>query len=297
MRKIATIGMFDGVHRGHVHLLNTLRDIAAEQTMSPIAISFPEHPLSIISPDKVPDLLCTAEEKETIFRNRFPDIELIMLPFSERIRNMSAKEFLQVLQKKFGISAILTGFNNHLGADRKSGNDLKGIGERIGTEIIICSELPDESASSTLIRKALEENNPKIANRLLGYEYSISGVVCPGKKLGRKLGFPTANIVPEKNKLIPEDGCYICMAETDGKEYPAMVNIGHCPTLDSPVLSPESIEAHLIGVSRNFDIYGKKLTLRFFSFLRKERKFDSVEELKNQLISDRETTVRFFSEK
>lgn len=290
MQKIATIGMFDGVHRGHGFLLESLRRYAESRSLAPLVISFCEHPLSITNPAKAPALLTTPAEKEAMFAERFQDCELKIIPFTRELRGKTAVEFLTYLKKTLNVSALLIGFNNHIGSDRLSGPELVESAGSIGIEVISGTEFPDESASSSIIRNALSRGNITEANSILGYDYTISGIVVPGKQLGRKIEFPTANISTPLNKLIPAIGVYACIATVRGKKYRAMVNIGHRPTVDNPE-STISIEAHLIDAPQQFDIYGESISLTFIKFLRNECKFNGIEELKKQLAIDKANTI------
>lgn len=290
MSVIATIGMLDGVHRGHIHLLEQLLAEAHKHNLHPVVFTFPEHPLAVINPDNAPKLLTLADEKIELIRSFSPEIKVVVNKFDSTLRNKSAGQFLSEIRDAFSVKALLCGFNNHIGSDRMSGEKLSDVAKQTGVDVLFATELPTDKSSSTIIRKALASNDMETANRLLGYNYSVAGTVVAGKQLGRTIGFPTANLSVDKSKLIPATGVYACRATVEETEYPAMMNIGHRPTVDTAD-SQISIEAHIIGTPENFVIYGKDMKLEFLQFMRPEQKFNSVEELKKQLEKDREKSV------
>ncbi len=297
-RRIAAVGMFDGVHAGHRFLLSGLRDAAAERGLDSCVVTFANHPLSVIAPDRAPRLLSTSLEKINLLGKTEID-SCIMLPFDERLRRLSAQEFMTLLRDEYGVASLMLGFNNSFGCDRSlSARDYVEIGAETGLEVLLATELPADGChvSSSAIRREIASGDVLAASVMLGRDYSISGTVVEGKQLGRTIGFPTANIrVTDPTKLIPGNGVYAARAITaDGTVYPAMVNIGHRPTVDTAG-SPVSIEAHLIGLDR--PIYGEELTLCFIRYMRPEQQFDSVEALKSRLALDRLDLLSSISER
>ena len=286
-RYAATIGFFDGVHKGHVHLLESLKSIAAERGLKSMAITFPEHPRQILQSDYRPRLLSTPEDKVRLLENTGIDY-CFPLHFTTALAALDARTFMtDFLQKKLGVSTLLVGHDHHFGHDTNlTVDDYRRIGNEIGMEVIPADAFLYEGApiSSSRIRRELVAGNVKAANDMLGYRYTISGTVIHGLQNGRKMGFPTANLGPYCEFMqIPADGVYSSVAKVDGEIWPAMLNIGFRPTFEGKA---RTIEAHLLGFDR--DIYFHELTLEFVDFLRPERRFESPQELAAQLEADRD---------
>ena len=285
-RYAATIGFFDGVHLGHVHLLEELKSIAAERGLKSMAITFPEHPRQILQSDYRPRLLSTPQDKMRLLEQTGIDY-CFPLHFTSALAMLDAETFMtDFLQKKLGVSTLLVGHDHHFGHDTSLGmDDYRQIGNKIGMEVIPADAYLYDSipVSSSRIRRELVAGNVKAANAMLGYRYTISGTVIHGMQNGRKMGFPTANLGPYCEFMqIPADGVYSALAKVDGETWPAMLNIGFRPTFEGKA---RTIEAHLLGFER--DIYFHELTLEFVDFLRPERRFDSPEGLAAQLEADR----------
>ena len=286
-RYAATIGFFDGVHLGHVHLLEELKSIAAERELKSMAITFPEHPRQILQSDYRPRLLSTPQDKMRLLEQTGIDY-CFPLHFTTALAAMDAETFMtDFLQKKLGVSTLLVGHDHHFGHDTSLGiDDYRSIGNKIGMEVIPADAYLYEGipVSSSRIRRELVAGNVKAANAMLGYRYTISGTVIHGMQNGRKMGFPTANLGPYCEFMqIPADGVYSALAKVDGETWPAMLNIGFRPTFEGKA---RTIEAHLLGFDR--DIYFHELTLEFVDFLRPEHRFDSPQGLAAQLEADRE---------
>ena len=285
-RYAATIGFFDGVHLGHVHLLEELKSIAAERGLKSMAITFPEHPRQILQSDYRPRLLSTPQNKMRLLEQTGIDY-CFPLHFTSALAMLDAETFMtDFLQKKLGVSTLLVGHDHHFGHDTSLGmDDYRQIGNKIGMEVIPADAYLYDGipVSSSRIRRELVAGNVKAANAMLGYRYTISGTVIHGMQNGRKMGFPTANLGPYCEFMqIPADGVYSALAKVDGETWPAMLNIGFRPTFEGKA---RTIEAHLLGFER--DIYFHELTLEFVDFLRPERRFDSPEGLAAQLEADR----------
>ena len=285
-RYAATIGFFDGVHLGHVHLLEELKNIATERGLKSMAITFPEHPRQILQSDYRPRLLSTPEDKMHLLERTGIDY-CFPLHFTTAIAALGARTFMtDFLQKKLGVCTLLVGHDHHFGHDTNlTVDDYRRIGDEIGMEVIPADAYLYEGApiSSSRIRRELVAGNVKVANDMLGYRYTICGTVIHGMQNGRKMGFPTANLGPYCEFMqIPADGVYSSIATVDGETWPAMLNIGFRPTFEGKA---RTIEAHLLGFDR--DIYFHELTLEFVEFLRPERRFGSPEELAAQLEADR----------
>lgn len=296
--KGVTIGTFDGVHRGHRLVLDLLKDESAKRGLTPVAITFDRHPLSLIAPQRAPgDLMTTARKAEYIRRE---GVEPLILPFTEQLRKMTAYDWLNHIHRKYGVTLLVVGYDNTFGSD---GIDLtladyQAMGDEIGIEIVKAPE--EKGVSSSAVRKAIRSGDIDKANALLGHEAELEGKVTHGFHVGADLGFPTANIQPARGTLHPANGAYAAKAEVlgdDTREYPAMVNIGERPTFAGTDAESDhtTVEAHLIGTDE--DLYGKSIRLKFVSRLRDEKKFGSVGELKEQLEKDREETMRVIGRK
>ena len=283
----ATIGFFDGVHLGHVHLLEELKRIAAERGLRSMAITFPEHPRQILQSDYRPRLLSTPDDKMRLLEKTGIDY-CFPLHFTSALAVLDAETFMtDFLQKRLGVSTLLVGHDHHFGHDTSlTADDYRRIGNEIGMEVIPADAYLYEGApvSSSRIRRELVAGNVKAANDMLGYRYTISGTVIHGLQNGRKMGFPTANLGPYCEFMqIPADGVYSALAAVDGETWPAMLNIGFRPTFQG---NARTIEAHLLGFDR--DIYFHELKLEFVDYLRPERRFSSPQQLAAQLEADRD---------
>lgn len=285
---IAAVGMFDGLHTGHIHLLESLKAKGEEHGLHPLAITFSNHPLEIIAPEKAPPLLSTPEEKAALFHAAGTEARIV--PFDNTLRMTSATDFLHMLSQRYGVREILLGFNNRFGHDApRDFDDYRRLASECGITVTQATELnrgDGAHVSSSVIRGLIgDHGDMTAATLLLGHPYELSGTVTPGKQLGRTIGFPTANLISSHpRKLIPTTGVYAATATLpDGEQYPAVVNIGHRPTVDNPG-SAISIEAHVIGFTGN--LYGQTLTLQFRRRLRDERRFPTLDALRAQIAAD-----------
>lgn len=286
----ATIGFFDGVHRGHVQLLDHLKETAKERNLKSMAVTFVEHPRQILQSDYRPRLLLDPDSK--ISKIGATGVDLCLpLHFTSELSRMDARSFMEsFLLKKLNVTTLLVGHDHHFG--HESGTtltDYRRIGNEIGIEVIGSGALNFEGSpiSSSRIRRELSAGNIGAANAMLGYRYSISGTVIHGLQNGRKMGFPTANLGPYCEYMqIPADGVYSAFATVDGETMPAMVNIGYRPTFEGKA---RTIEAHLLGFDR--DIYFHELTIEFVDFLRAEQRFSSPQELAAQLDADKKKVM------
>jgi riboflavin kinase/FMN adenylyltransferase len=296
---MATVGTFDGVHLGHRALLRQLVASAAELKLVPTVVTFREHPRRAITPDQAPPMLMSAQQRaEAIVQTGVDDV--IMLDFNGQMRMRSAREFLEFLHDNYFIKALLMGFNNAFGHDHPHGLDIyRAMGAEIGISIVGAEELTVEGCShvcSSTIRTLLQTCRPDDAAKLLGAPYRIIGKVVHGKELGRTIGFPTANIAPcDTACLIPSKGVYAAsITLADGTVHPAMLNIGHRPSVDSPQ-APLSIEAHMLDFSG--DIYGSTVAVDFLQYMRPEQQFPSLEALRKRLDADAHEVRRLFENK
>ena len=281
MRKIATIGFFDGVHKGHQFLFSHLRTIGEERGLAPLIVTFDDHPRAVLESDYIPQLLTSREEREKQL-NQYG--EVLMLSFAE-VQPLTALEFMTRLRDEYGVAAILMGYDHRFGSDKlKHPQDYRRIGEQCGVEVLTLREYIENEwhVSSTEIRSALENGNIAMANDLLGHPYVVRGRVVHGKAIGRTIGYPTANIAPlEPHKIIPKSGVYIALVNTPTRDdAPAFVNID----------ANKLIEVYV--PSFKGDLYDQILKIRFVRFLREEKHFDTLEELRAQIKEDVDSILR-----
>jgi len=287
---VVTIGVFDGVHRGHHRILSRLLEKAREVNGESVVITLWPHPRLVLKKDADKLLLLNSlDEKKILMEQKHID-HLVILPFNEEVSSMSACDFIeQILVNKIGVSNLLIGFDHHFGKGRQGGFDeLKSCSLQYNfrVERMDAEKKSGVKISSTLIRNALLEGRLKEANEYLGYEYFLKGHVSGGHRIGKKIGFPTANIeVTDPYKLIPRDGVYAIRATVNGKWHKGMLNIGYRPTVDNHG-HQKSIEAHLFDFED--DIYDKIITVHFVWRIRNEQKFSGVDELVEQLRKDKE---------
>ncbi len=300
MGQIATIGFFDGVHKGHRYLFKQLNEEAAARGLKPLIVTFEEHPRTVLQSDYVPKLLSTKEERKALLSAYG---EVVMLRFST-IRDLTAEQFMIRLKEEYGVEVLLMGYDHRFGSDGlRNPEDYCRVGAKQGIEVLRMEEYQDgtQHVSSTEIRTALEKGDVERAKELLGRPYALFGKVVHGKGLGRTIGFPTANIEPEEpNKIIPMAGVY----EVKVKGERSLVNgewslvIGDCSlengdcSLVKGICNIDSqgvIEVHLLGYKGN--LYGQNLTIQFMQFIRKERQFHSLDELQQQIKADVDSSL------
>lgn len=287
---IATTGFFDGVHTGHRLVIERLVSLARERGDESLVVTFWPHPRAVLQDGaRELRLLTTLEERKAMLAALGVD-HVEVLDFTRAFAALTAEQYLRdVLHARLGVTTLLVGYDNRLGSDRLTAPALAPLAQSIGIELI---ELPSLSfraesrnpeVSSTKIRRALQEGRIEEATSMLGYGYSLTGVVVAGNRMGRTIGFPTANLrLYEPLKLIPARGVYVVEAEVLGKRYRGMTDIGTRPTVGGT--SP-TIETHILDFDE--DIYGLPLTITFLRRLRDEIHFPSLEALKDQLVLDR----------
>lgn len=283
----ATIGFFDGVHRGHQFMIDSLTTMAHAQGRQSLVITFDRHPRQVVHADYVPQLITTTDEKLQLLHATAAD-RIEVLHFDAQMAQLSAYEFMrQVLHEKYGVAMLLTGYDNRFGHNRAEGfADYVRYGEEMGMKVLQNTPIDIDGmrVSSSLIRRLIVEGNITEASNCMGHPYSITGSVAHGFQEGRRIGFPTANIVPESaEKLVPGNGVYATRVSVEGGKWmPAMLNIGTNPTFQR---QQTTIEAHIIGFEG--DIYGRKVRVEFGRKLRDEQRFESVEALQKQLEADK----------
>ncbi|WP_283636395.1 bifunctional riboflavin kinase/FAD synthetase [Aquaticitalea lipolytica] len=289
---IVTIGTFDGVHIGHQKIIKRLVDIAHKKHLNSVVLTFFPHPRMVLQNNNDIKLLNTIEERETILSDLGLDY-LVVKTFTKEFANLSAEEFVKnILVDKLNAKHIIIGYDHRFGKGRSANiDDLKSFGKQYNFEVeeISVQDIEDVSVSSTKIRNALNDGDILTANTYLGYNFYITGKVVKGKGLGRKIGFPTANIeIAEDYKLIPKNGVYVIKTSIENKLVYGMMNIGMNPTVNG---TKKTIEAHFFNF--NNDIYNQTLKIEFVARLRDEQKFESVELLKKQLKLDEKNAKVF----
>ena len=287
---VITIGTFDGVHMGHQKIIKRVVETAHKNGLLATVFTFFPHPRKIVQHDEQLKLIHTLAEKRQSFTDLGVDL-LIIQPFDEAFANLSAEAFVsELLVKHLRAQKVIIGYDHHFGKNRTANiDDMRLFGEQYGfsVEEIPVQEVDEVSVSSTKIRQALNEGKVEIAEHYLGVPYSFTGRVVHGLKLGRTIGFPTANLQVEASyKLIPKDGVYVVYSLIEGRKVYGMMSIGKNPTIQG---KGASIEVYFFDF--NQDLYGQDLTIYFVKYLREERKFSSVSLLKKQ-IQDDETAAR-----
>lgn len=291
---VVTLGTFDGVHLGHQKILSRIRAIADETEGETVLVTFWPHPrLVLYSEEHNIRLLSTFEEKTQMLQKYGVD-HLVTLPFTKDFSQLRSEDFVQkILVDKIKTKILVIGYDHRFGKNREGGLDhLLAHKNTYGFEVeeIPRKDIDHIGISSTKIRKALEKGMVDIAHDFLGRDYELSGIIGKGQQLGRSLGFPTANIkVLQDYKLIPGDGAYAVSVKFDDKIYQGMLNIGNRPTVKGVM---QTVEVNVFYFSG--DLYGKLLTVYFKGFLRQEKKFENLMELKTQLQKDREKAKEYF---
>ena len=291
-KNIVTIGTFDGVHLGHKSILEKMKSTTLNNPFESLVLTFFPHPRMVLQQDSTIKLLNTIDEKANLLEKYGID-NLIIHPFDETFSNLSAEEFVKdVLVDKLNIHKIIIGHDHRFGKNRTADiNDLIFFGNKYSFEVeqIGAEEINEITISSTKIRKALLDGNIKLANQYLGYSYFISGQVIEGKKIGRTIGFRTANIqINESYKLLPKNGVYVVSSEIDNALHFGMMNIGKNPTIGE---NKQSIEVHFFELNRN--LYKENLEISILNYIRDEQKFNTIDELKVQLEHDKAFSLSF----
>lgn len=293
----ATVGFFDGVHMGHRFLLAELKKEAAKRGLKSMVITFKVHPRKVLHAAYLPQLLSTAEEKLEQLKSTGMD-EVVELDFTVEMAQLTAAEFIeQILAEQLGVKLLLVGHDHRFGRNREEGfPEYAAYGRQNGMEVIQATRYSTEQfshISSSEVRNALIKSDIERANTLLTYPYAFTGYVVTGFQVGKKIGFPTANLNPvEPDKLIPGIGVYAVLIDWKGNSYKGMMNIGRRPTLDNG--DAVSLEVHIINFDA--DIYHQQLKVTFIRKIRDEKKFNSVEALIEQLKSDKEAVLGVESE-
>ena len=288
---VATIGFFDGVHLGHRYLINQVKIAASQCGWCSSIITFPVHPRQVIQSDYQPQLLSSPEEKIKLLSQTGID-NCILLPFTQELSKLTAYEFMQLLYDKYKVRMLVIGYDHRFGHNRaETFEDYCRYGRELGIHIMQATAYTQEQdkVSSSAIRRALLSGDVMTAQKYLGYNYFLEGTVVSGYQVGRKIGFPTANLrVDFPYKLIPSIGVYAVRVQVAGQQWKGMLSIGYRPTINNG--NDLSIEVHILDFQG--DIYNQKMRLEFIEFLRPEIKFDSIDELIAQMHKDKEETIK-----
>jgi len=288
---VVATGFFDGVHTGHRLVIRQLVEAAAVRGDESMVVTFWPHPRNVLQKEaRSLRLLTTLAEKKRMLMDLGVD-KVEVLRFTKDFSMMTTEEYLRMLINDYGASAILVGYDNRMGCDAKDADQVGRTAERLGLEVIRTDMVPSSkgyAVSSTKIRQCLEEGGVEDASAMLGYEYSLQGVVVAGNRLGRTLGFPTANMqLYEPLKLVPGNGVYFVRVNTVGRSLYGMCNIGLRPTVSAG--NSRTIETNIFDFDE--DIYGLDLEITFIRKIRDEIRFASLKDLKAQLARDRETCL------
>lgn len=278
-----TIGFFDGVHRGHRYLLQQLDRLAAARDLKATVVTFDCHPRTVVQNDFVPSLLTTQQEKLALLSDAFCG-EVVVLPFTQELSELTAKGFMQVvLRERMNAKLLLMGYNHRFGHGGGTQEEYTTWGRETGIDVCLASALQGAEVSSSRIRSLVSQGKMEEANALLGYPYFLTGEVVSGKQIGRKMGFPTANLALPEQKLLPACGVYaVRVTMPDGTRRGGMLCIGHRPTIEQN--GSVSVEVHIFECDCN--LYGKSLRLDLIGKLRDEHRFASADELQKQLATD-----------
>lgn len=290
-KTVVTIGNFDGIHIGHKKLITTTRKCALEKNLKSIVITFSPHPLEIVKNNMPFYYIFSKEEKNIEMEKENIDF-FIKYPFTKDFSNISPEKFVDILIEKLNCKILVVGEDYCFGKDRSGNvNILKQLGEQKGIQVIKISNIviDGERVSSSIIRECINNRNIKKANLLLNKPYYIFGQVVEGNKLGRTIGFPTANIIPPKNKLLPPDGVYITKTKYNNKLYDSITNIGTNPTVNN---THRTIETYIFDFNQN--LYNQNIEVYFYDWIRSVKKFNGINELKEQIAKDINIASSFF---
>jgi len=293
-KTVITIGTFDGVHIGHQKVIKKLLKSAVKTARPSVLLSFFPHPRMVLQKEAGIKLLNTIDEREELLAKTGID-NLVILPFNREFSRLTALDFVRnILVNTLDISRLLIGYDHQFGKNREGNfEQLTEFGHTYGFKVdkIAALDIDSISISSTKIRKALEKGNIQTANTYLGYEYMLSGTIVKGHNLGEKIGYPTANLhIKEDYKLIPKTGAYVSKSFLNGAWVYGMTNIGNRPTVDGKY---QTIETHFFNF--NDDLYDREIRIHLIDFLRDEKRFDSVDQLKKQLLIDKKTALEMIA--
>ena len=286
---VVATGFFDGVHVGHRLVIEQLVEAAAVRGDESMVVTFWPHPRNVLQKEaRSLRLLTSLQEKKDLLLDMGVD-RVEVMPFTKDFSHMTTREYLRELMDRYGAKAVLIGYDNRMGCDADGADQVAAVAIDLGLEVIRTQMVPSEqgyAVSSTKIRERLEAGDVRAASAMLGYDYTLHGVVVAGNRLGRTIGFPTANMqMYEPLKQVPGNGVYFVKVETLGRNLYGMCNVGCRPTVSSG--NHRTIETHIFDFSE--DIYGLDIKVTFIEKLRDEVRFESLEALRSQLEKDKET--------
>ena len=289
---VVTTGTFDGVHVGHQKIISRLKDVAKEQSGETVLLTFYPHPRMVLFPDDNDLKLINTQQEKIELLEQYGVDHLIIHPFTKEFSRLTSVEFVRdILVNSMKTNKLVIGYNHHFGRNREgSFEHLKEYGPVYGFKVeeIPAKDIDNIEISSTKIRNALQTGDVATARTYLGHEFSLTGKVVDGKKIGRTIGYPTANIqVEDKYKLIPADGIYAVKVKHADTLYGGMLSIGHNPTVNG---ESRTVEVNIFDFDK--DIYGDDATIYFIERLRDEVKFNGLEELTAQLALDKENSLK-----
>jgi len=280
----ATIGFFDGVHRGHRFLIAALRELAGRKGLLSMALTFPEHPRNVLKDGHIPAILTTFDEKMRLLEATGIDA-CLLVDFTPQLAALSAHDFITKVLAQWGVKALLVGYDHRFGHNRSDGfEQYAEYGRECGIEVVRAEacDSGERTVSSSMIRKLLAAGEVEQAAQLLTCPYRLTGRVVHGNGIGHTIGFPTANITPDDaRKLIPAPGVYAVTTHVDGEYFKGMLSIGNRPTFNSITMS---IEVHILNFGSS--IYGQTIEVEFIKRLRDNIRFDSLDALRVQLEND-----------
>jgi riboflavin kinase/FMN adenylyltransferase len=288
---VVATGFFDGVHTGHRHVITQLIEAAAARGDESMVVTFWPHPRNVLQKEARSLRLLTtlAEKKQMLLEMGVDRVEV--LDFTKDFSRMTTQEYLLMLKDKFGAKTVLIGYDNRMGCDAKDADQVAQTAVQVGLEAVRAQMIPSEhgyAVSSTKIRQKLEEGDVQAASAMLGYDYSLLGVVVAGNRIGRTLGFPTANMqLYEPLKLVPGNGVYFVRVNTLGQDWYGMCNVGCRPTVGQG--NTRTIETHIFDFDE--EIYGLDIKVTFMEKVRDEVRFASLDELKKQLEIDKQNIM------
>jgi len=280
---LLTIGVFDGVHLGHRYLISQLKELAKQQGLLSGVVTFRRHPQEVLSPQTKLPFLTDLAQRTNLLKNEGVEA-IITLSFTHKLAQLSARQFVGLLEKYLRMRGVVIGPDFALGRKREGNTDaLRRLGQEMGFSVTVVSPIiiDGEVVSSTAIRNALAEGNVKRVQTLVGRPFSLHGCVISGVGRGIELGFPTANLDIDPEQALPAEGVYVSWVHIDDQAYPAMTNIGKRPTFGG---SERVVEVYLLDY--NSGLYGQELTIDIIERLRGEIQFDTPEELKKQIAED-----------
>lgn len=286
-----TLGKFDGLHRGHELLMNTVLEYSKKYQLSSVAFTFDIPPRNRVE-EIIANVLTTNDEKQYIFEKQGIDY-LIECPFTTEVMSMEPKAFIEWISNALHMKYVVVGDDFRFGHKRAGDyHTLQKYEEEYGYKTIVLDKLKDSNRdiSSTYVREKIADGNIRKANELLGYNYFIKSEILHGKKLGRRIGMPTINMILPKHKLLPPNGVYVTEVLVDGKTYMGVTNVGYKPTVSEERII--GVETYIDDFSQ--DLYGEKIVVSFLEYIRPEMKFASIEELKAQMESDIQVARKYY---